>query len=625
MSTTALLTTRAIRNTRKIERPRPLRQDSKRSSTIVDDPLTDLENLYCIINNCNYEASFELVQQACNSLKKYGAQLETKYKGDYYIAYDYQLDRYFVTFRDASRDDKLDTLSKLKFLEIIELRARGWKQNDQINNYYLSKFTEIENLLERGPSPVHSPIGSIQQSSSNQNIPLSSGEILKNSGKFSKATKIPGKNYFKDEIMIRNSDSGKVMGIKGRRVHLIEELSDTIISFQRVAQGVKERRVQITGPHEEAIGGGTGDYCIENIPHHTLHDENVYRVWSAKHLIEDTIRRNASPVREKNERQLTKSTSSVSLNSNASDDSGTSISLAQEPNYNAAPIIHSYSATTIRDYEYTVMIVEDPIRISGSNIDSVRAAKLVLEEHFAGQVGSNGYSKNTHRFTGTGSNRRPQSMYSDFGDIDRFNQSLKKSTKIIGDLREHKNVIPLQRSKSIPISTSVSSTEDETFKGDGSSAEDDTNHVDSEILAQYGYSNVPFDKAHHSAKIDQTDLNNSLHSAAFRRAKFAKPSFTDAEEENTEKSSTSNNLSTNQEIRYTRDILLYYAKSPFSTIFPKNLIHIVQDFPYLLKKTPEMFDPDAFKDVKLEYIIPYSYKRNSPPRFSICESVEEEN
>lgn len=35
------------------------------------------------------------------------------------------------------------------------------------------------------------------------------GEIVKNSGKFAKPTKIPGKNYSKDEIIIRNQDSGK--------------------------------------------------------------------------------------------------------------------------------------------------------------------------------------------------------------------------------------------------------------------------------------------------------------------------------------------------------------------------------------------------------------------------------
>lgn len=40
-------------------------------------------------------------------------------------------------------------------------------------------------------------------------LSLSPGELVKNSGKFSKPTKIPGKSYSKDEIIIRNSDSGK--------------------------------------------------------------------------------------------------------------------------------------------------------------------------------------------------------------------------------------------------------------------------------------------------------------------------------------------------------------------------------------------------------------------------------
>lgn len=86
---------------------------------------------------------------------------------------------------------------------------------------------------------------------------LQPGEVVKNSGKFTKPTKIPGKNYSKDEIIIRNADSGKgefsggvetlkqiftfnsfctndpVMGIKGRRVHIIEEMSNCVISFQR--------------------------------------------------------------------------------------------------------------------------------------------------------------------------------------------------------------------------------------------------------------------------------------------------------------------------------------------------------------------------------------------------------
>lgn len=38
---------------------------------------------------------------------------------------------------------------------------------------------------------------------------LAPGEIIKPSGKFSKPTRIPGKNYCKDEVVIRNADSGK--------------------------------------------------------------------------------------------------------------------------------------------------------------------------------------------------------------------------------------------------------------------------------------------------------------------------------------------------------------------------------------------------------------------------------
>lgn len=36
------------------------------------------------------------------------------------------------------------------------------------------------------------------------------------------------------EMIIRNSDSGKIMGVKGRRVALVEQLTNTVISFQKV-------------------------------------------------------------------------------------------------------------------------------------------------------------------------------------------------------------------------------------------------------------------------------------------------------------------------------------------------------------------------------------------------------
>lgn len=46
-------------------------------------------------------------------------------------------------------------------------------------------------------------------SANQQHLLLGPGEVIRNSGKFPKPTKIPGKTYCKDEVVIRNADSGK--------------------------------------------------------------------------------------------------------------------------------------------------------------------------------------------------------------------------------------------------------------------------------------------------------------------------------------------------------------------------------------------------------------------------------
>ncbi len=68
-----------------------------------------------------------------------------------------------------------------------------------------------------------------------------------------------------------------VMGVKGRRVAVVEELSNTVISFQKVASGQKDRGLTITGNTEEVIE-------------------------HARLLIEETIRRNVSPNRVRSRR-----------------------------------------------------------------------------------------------------------------------------------------------------------------------------------------------------------------------------------------------------------------------------------------------------------------------------------
>jgi hypothetical protein len=96
------------------------------------------------------------VMTLSGSLKLYGQQLETIYKGKSYatfstsfvIAQFYfsltlfviflidQLDRLFVTFRNGSRDEKLDYVSRLHLLELVELRGTNWAGCDTMSDYY---------------------------------------------------------------------------------------------------------------------------------------------------------------------------------------------------------------------------------------------------------------------------------------------------------------------------------------------------------------------------------------------------------------------------------------------------------------------------------------------------------
>ncbi|KAJ8956795.1 hypothetical protein NQ318_014209, partial [Aromia moschata] len=304
----------------------------------------------------------------------YGAYLEILYKE--------QLDHAFKIFRDKAQDDiRVDMLSRLHLLELIELRAKGWKGTDGMNLYYRKKLNQCGNFQIDMSDSVSSLTESINSMIMSSSPPLlAPGEVLKPSGKFNKPTRIPGKKYCKDEIVIRNADSGKVMGIKGRRVHMIEELSETVISFQRVNPGAKERLVQITGATEESIN-------------------------YAKQLIEDTIRRNASPVRENavgvGSGQLTGSSSSI--NSSASDDSALPCS-----SRTSRILMHSLSTNdaNIGEYKYTVITNGCTIKITGDNLDLVRVrvdlrdsdackgapqilalktSKLVLDEYFSGE------------------------------------------------------------------------------------------------------------------------------------------------------------------------------------------------------------------------------------------------
>ncbi|VDK42278.1 unnamed protein product [Anisakis simplex] len=246
-----------------------------------------------------------------------------------------ELNRVFVSLRQACcRDNgQLGTPCRLKMMELVELRAMGWRPSLAHTQYYLNR-PEQPPQIEPGPVsappfgaiPVNpfgnyappppplyvgSDMGTTQviapqpTQASFYLIPAAGGwarpmiapgvvpptNILPQVSPidmeaWAKANKTQSSKLklktpqnrtpqLRDEMLIRNSDSGKIMGVKGRRVAVVEELSKTVISFQKVDPKSKDRTLTITGSTQESI-----DY--------------------AKRLIEQTIRRNVSPNRSDN-------------------------------------------------------------------------------------------------------------------------------------------------------------------------------------------------------------------------------------------------------------------------------------------------------------------------------------
>ncbi|XP_011496495.1 PREDICTED: uncharacterized protein LOC105361091 [Ceratosolen solmsi marchali] len=349
------------RTIKKLEKPRPLKISLRSPTTDtritnVDDIVSLIDNVATHLNSGFYDQLLQTnIVTMCNHLKLFSHQLEMIYKD--------QLDRAFIAIRNGSQDERLDMTTRVHLLELIELRAKQWHHNESMNAYYSQKFSNLDNqndlLTPDTPTNLLTP-SLIAMNSVTSPPLLGPGEVIKNSGKFAKPTRIPGKNYCKDEVVIRNSDSGKVMGIKGRRVHMIEELSETIISFQRVNPGAKERLVQITGTSED-------------------------KIYYAKDLIKDTIQRNASPVRlEQGGREKSGiGGSSSSLNSSASDESNR-LHQHQQSSLRSS-LLHNLSTNdaSIGEYKYTVTVGPHSLKITGSNLDLVRAAKLALDEYFS--------------------------------------------------------------------------------------------------------------------------------------------------------------------------------------------------------------------------------------------------
>lgn len=138
----------------------------------------------------------------------------------------------------------------LLILRLIEIRACRWNIKPTIEEYYIKKIDKpsrqnvqpnaSENVMQycfSAEQPLTNNVNSFVPSGLRAS--KSYGDITTNykndDAMFGrhKQLKSNSKAVMKGEVVIKNSDSGKVMGIKGRRVHMIEEMSDTIISFQK--------------------------------------------------------------------------------------------------------------------------------------------------------------------------------------------------------------------------------------------------------------------------------------------------------------------------------------------------------------------------------------------------------
>lgn len=132
-----------------------------------------------------------------------------------------------------------------------------------------------------------------------------------------------------------------------------------------VNPGAKERLVQITGPNEENIN-------------------------YAKLLIEDTIKRNASPIREASQEGSCSSLASSEDQQVAATRARAAVQVGQHmpvgSKLSRSNSHHNSNFFTndasLGEYKYTVNVGSHNLKITGDSLELVRVAKLVLDDFF---------------------------------------------------------------------------------------------------------------------------------------------------------------------------------------------------------------------------------------------------
>jgi hypothetical protein len=137
----------STRTIKKVEKPRPLKNITRKSTCESYDDVMKLVDIVLDRMHNKEENVRQDIGLMASHLKLNGQQLESIY-GD-------QLDRSFFALRNFANNDQLDILTRLHLLELIELRAMHWSFSDDTAEYYqvdtfiFSVFTASFSLFPR--------------------------------------------------------------------------------------------------------------------------------------------------------------------------------------------------------------------------------------------------------------------------------------------------------------------------------------------------------------------------------------------------------------------------------------------------------------------------------------------
>jgi len=225
--------------------------------------------------------------------------------------------------------------------------------------------------------------------------------------------------------------------------------------------------------------------------------------------------------------------------------------------------MHSFSMNdaSIGEYQYTVNVGRDTLKLSGKRLDVVKTAKLVLEEYFVGDAKRTLHESVEDEYFGTYEDDRspsepspeltslprdhpsavfPSAVKPGGQWVERNGHRLSKSSRITGRCTSHDSTPELEELYRKP------QVEDDDDDDDDDSDDNLEGKVYSTAAAVPASS--PF-------------LKNGV-----------KPKYV-----------------------YTRDFLLECAASTYSHSVPKDLPRIIQEVPNILNKKPEFFNPIAYK------------------------------